>query len=109
MSLKGNVVASVPIGGGTDGAAFDEENQTVFSSNGEGTLTVVKEKNSNEYSILENAVTRRGARTLALDSKTHKIYMVTGKFGLPAAVTKENPRPRPTMEPGSVSLYILDK
>lgn len=106
---KGIVVASVPIGGGTDGAAFDEELQLAFSSNGEGTLTVVQEKTPLEFSVVENAVTRRGARTLALDSKTHRIYSVTGKFGPPPAPTKENPHPRPTIELGSVTLYILGK
>lgn len=106
---KGIVVASIPIGGGTDGAAFDEALQLAFSSNGEGTLTVVQEKTPQEFSVVENAITRRGARTLALDPKTHRIYTVTGKFGAPPAPSNENPRPRPTIEPGSVTLYILEK
>jgi DNA-binding beta-propeller fold protein YncE len=106
---KGNVVTSVPIGSGPDGAAFDDKSQTVFSSNGQGTLTVVQEINPDEYSVLQNAVTRRGARTLALDPKTHRIYMVTGKYRPPPAATEENPHPRPAIEPGSVTLYVLNK
>jgi YVTN family beta-propeller protein len=106
---KGIVNASVPIGKGTDGAAFDEEQQLVFSSNGEGTLTVVQEKVPSEFSVLNNSITRPGARTLALDSKTHRIYTVTGKFGPLPAPSTEHPHPRSTIEPGSVTLYILEK
>jgi DNA-binding beta-propeller fold protein YncE len=106
---KGIVIASVPIGERTDGAAFDEEMQLAFSSNGEGTLTVVQENKPAKFSVLENDITRPGARTLALDSKTHRIYMVTGKFGPTPAASTERPHPRPTIEPGSVTLYILEK
>src|ERR1043166_154640 len=71
---NGKLVGSLPIGAGVDRTAFDEANQLAFSSNGEGTLTVVHEDGPDRFSVLENATTQRGARTMALDQKTHHIF-----------------------------------
>ena len=104
---SGRVVSTVPIGDGVDGAMFDPAMQLAFSSNGEGTLTVVREESPSKVSVVDNVATRRGARTLALDEKTHRIYTVSAKFGPPPPPTADRPHPRPTIEPGSVTLYIL--
>jgi YVTN family beta-propeller protein len=103
----GKVVATVPIGGGADGAGFDPGLGFAYSSNGEGaTLTVVRES-SGKYEVVENAPTQRGARTMAVDTKTHKIYLPTAQFGPPPAATKENPRPWPSIIPGSFVVLVV--
>ena len=106
---SGNVVTTVPIGSGVDASAFDPAAQLVFSSNGEGTLTVVHEDSPVKFSVVDNIVTRRGARTMALDQKTGRVYTVSAKFGPLPAPTPDRPHPRATIEPGSAKLYILGK
>lgn len=99
---NGKVVASVEIGKGVDGAAFDDEKQLAFSSNGaDGTLTVVREVSPNEFHVVETIPTGRGARTITLDEKTHAIFLPTAKFGPPPEPTADRPRPRPTILPDS--------
>ena len=102
----GKVVATLPIGEGADGAGFDPGLGLAYSSNGEGTLTVVRESGG-KYQVVENAPTERGARTMAVDTKTHKLYLPTAKFGPPPAATKENPRPWPSIVPGSFLVLVV--
>jgi DNA-binding beta-propeller fold protein YncE len=108
-SDSGTIVTTLPIGENVDGAAFDPAQHLAFSSNGDGTLTIVRENTPQDFSVVENIPTRRGARTLTIDEKTHHIYTVTARFGPPPAPTTERPHPRPTIEPGSVTLYIIGK
>jgi YVTN family beta-propeller protein len=105
----GKVLTTVPIGGGVDAAAFDPETGLVFSSNGDGTLTVVHEDSPDKYSVVENVTTQRGARTLAFDSKTHRVYLVTAEFGPPPAPTPERPRPRPSIVTGTFTLLVVGR
>ena len=105
----GKVVTTLPIGSGVDAAGFDPETGLVFSSNGDGTLTIVHEDSPDKYSVVENVATRRGARTMALDPKTHRVYLVTAEFGPPPAPTPERPHPRPVIVPGSFTLLVLGK
>lgn len=107
--IKGVVVTTVPIGTGTDAAAFDPGAKMIFSSNGEGTLTVVREDSGGKYSVVENASTQRGARTMAVDPKTHKVYLATAQFGPAPTATPERPNPRPTMVPGSFVILVFGK
>jgi YVTN family beta-propeller protein len=74
----GKVVATPAIGAGSDGAAFDPGTGFAFSSNGDGTLTIVQ-KSGATYEVVENIATERGARTIAVDEKTHKVYSPTAK------------------------------
>jgi DNA-binding beta-propeller fold protein YncE len=106
---SGNVVAQLPIGSGVDGAGFDPSTHYAFSSNGEGTLTVVSEESPAKFSVVENVITRKGARTMIVDEKTHRIYMLSAKFGIPPAPTTDHPHPRPPIEPGSVTLYVFGR
>jgi hypothetical protein len=92
---SGKVIATPAIGAGVDANAFDSEAQLAFSSNGEGTLTIVREDSPGDFRVLENVETQRGARTMALDEKTHNIYLVTAQFGPAPPPTNENPHPRP--------------
>ncbi|MDP9262860.1 MAG: YncE family protein [Acidobacteriota bacterium] len=98
---SGKVVAEVPTGAGTDAAAFDPDQKLAFSSNGEGTLTVVREAKGGKYEVVENDPTQRGARTMALDPRSHKIFTVTAELGPPA----EGQR-RPSVKPGTFTLLV---
>ena len=80
----GKVVATPAIGAGSDGAAFDPGTGFAFSSNGDGTLTIVQQSGG-KWDVLENIATERGARTIALDEKTHKVYVPTATAGQAAA------------------------
>lgn len=105
----GKVLADLPTGDGTDGLEFDTGTKNAFSSNGEGTLTVVHEDSKDKFSVVENAVTQRGARTLAVDSRSHKVYLPTAQFGETPAPTKERPRPRPAMVPNTFVILVYGK
>jgi DNA-binding beta-propeller fold protein YncE len=97
----GKQLATVPTGNGTDGAKFDPGLKRAFASNGEGTLTVVQESKGGKYEVLGNVQTARGARTMALDPKTHKIYVATAELGAPA----EGQR-RPSIKPGTFMVLV---
>jgi len=98
----GKVVTTVPIGEGTDGAAFDPKAQLAFSSNGaDGTITVVHEVTPDKYEVAATVTTARGARTIAVDTTSHHVFVPTAKFGASPAATPEHPRPRPSIEPGT--------
>ncbi|HYR76494.1 MAG TPA: hypothetical protein VEM96_11700 [Pyrinomonadaceae bacterium] len=105
----GKVVTTLPIGAGPDAAGFDPETGLAFSSNGDGTLTVVHEDAPDKYSVIENVTTPKRARTMALDVKTHRVYTVSAEFGTTPAPTTEQPRPRPPMVPGTFTLLILSR
>ncbi|HEY6196634.1 MAG TPA: YncE family protein [Candidatus Eisenbacteria bacterium] len=104
---KGSVVATLPIGARVDGAGFDPATGQAFSSNGEGTLTVVHEDSPASFRVVGNVPTALGARTLALDPGGHRIFVITAKFGETPAATPEQPRPRPSIVPGSFELLVL--
>jgi DNA-binding beta-propeller fold protein YncE len=108
-STNGKVVATIPIGKNLDAAAFDPATGLVFASCGEGTMTVAHEDSPDKYTVLENVVTQNGARTMALDPKTHKVYLITADFAPAAAATPENPRPRPTPVPNTFTLLIFGR
>jgi YVTN family beta-propeller protein len=94
-ALSGKQVALLPIGEHPDAAAFDDKRAVVYSSNGEGSLSVIHQDSADRYSDVGTVVTQRGARTMALDSKTGKVYLVTAEFGAAPAATAAQPRPRP--------------
>jgi len=102
-------IAEVPIGQGVDGAEFDPGTRLVFASNGDGTLTVVHEDSRTTFHVVSTSPTRRGARTMALDEHTHRVYTVTAAFGPTPAPTAEEPRPRPSLVPGTFSLLVLER
>ena len=94
-SQKGNVIAQVPIGKRVDGVVFDPTLKIAISSNGEGTMTVVKEVSPNEFKVIETVTTALGARTIALNEKTHRVFVSTAQYGEIPNATTENPNPRP--------------
>jgi YVTN family beta-propeller protein len=106
-SQTGKQVASLPIGEHPDAAAYDPGRALVYSSNGDGTLTVIHQDSPDHYTVIQTLETKRGARTMALDPRTGKIYLVTADFGPPPAPTEAQPNPRPVPIPGTFVVLVV--
>jgi YVTN family beta-propeller protein len=104
----GKVIATVPIGKGVDANRFDPGTGLAFSSNGEGSITVVHEDSPGKFSVVQTVNTARGARTMELDPASHQLFTVTARFGpAPEQATTENPRRRPPILPNSFVLLVF--
>ena len=103
----GKVVGSVPIGSGVDANAFDPGTQLAFSSNGDGTVTIAHEDGPDKLTVVQNLATEPRMRTMAIDLKTHRVFLAAAKFEPQA----EGARQRPKMIPGSfkIMVYGMDK
>jgi DNA-binding beta-propeller fold protein YncE len=77
----GQVIATLPIGDHVDATAFDPDSRLVFNSNGEGTVTVIHQDSPDKYSVVENVKTLPKAKTMALDPKTHRLFLSTAEAG----------------------------
>jgi DNA-binding beta-propeller fold protein YncE len=108
-AVKGTVIQTLPIGQGIDATYFDPASGTVFNSCGEGVLSVAHQKSADRYKVVENAKTQPGARTMAFDAKTGHVFLVTAQFEAAPAPTKENPKPRRKMVPGTFELLVLGR
>ena len=106
---SGRVLKALPIGAGSDGAVFDPATQNAFSSNGEGTLTVVHESSPESFEVVQTVKTQRSARTITLDPKTHQLLLPAAEFGPPPSPTTEQPRPRPVAIAGSFAILVVQK
>jgi DNA-binding beta-propeller fold protein YncE len=106
-SKTGKVITTAPIGDGVDAAAFDADKKRVFTSQGDGTMTVIHQDSPDKYSVEETVKTAPRARTMTLDPKTHKVYLSTAQFGPAPAATADNPRPRPQIKPGTFEILVL--
>jgi len=102
----GRQLARVPIGEHPDGAAYDAVRRRVFSSNGEGTLSIVQQLSADRYAPAATLTTQRGARTMALDGQSGRVYLVTAELAPPPAPTPEEPRPRPVPVPGTFVVLV---
>jgi DNA-binding beta-propeller fold protein YncE len=100
-SADGKVITSVPIGKGVDACAFDPETQLAFSSCGDGTTTIAHEESPGKLTVVQTLTTKSSARTMALDPKTHRIYLPAAQFEAPA----EGQR-RGKMVPGTLKLWV---
>jgi YVTN family beta-propeller protein len=98
----GKTIATVATGEGTDAAGYDPVLKLAFASNGEGTLSIVRQNKDGKYELAQNLPTQKGARTMALDAKSHKIYTVTADFGEPVQGQR-----RPPIKPGTFTLLVL--
>ena len=94
-SVSGRQVALVPIGEHPDAAAYDAKRGIVYSSNGEGTLSIVRQESADRYTVAATLATQRGARTMALDTSSGRIYLATAEFGAAPPASAEQPHPRP--------------
>jgi YVTN family beta-propeller protein len=101
-ATNGKIIAKVPIGDGTDGAAFDNATKTIYTSNGEGNITAVKETDNLHYSIAATIPTKKGARTICIDEATHTLYLPTADF------EPNTPKgQRPKMIPGTFQVLAV--
>lgn len=105
---NGTVLASLPIGEGTDAADFDPDRDLAYSSNREGTLSVIAEKSPDSFAALPAIQTESGARNMALDPASGRIYLVTADIIENKAVPATDYRHRFTINPGTVRLLFLD-
>jgi YVTN family beta-propeller protein len=102
-AASGAIVAQLPIGNGCDGVGFDPKLRLVFASCGEGTLAVIKEASPSSFKVIDNVVTKRSARTIAVDTRTHEVY-------LPAADTQPGaPGERPRILPGTFGVLVVSR
>ncbi len=102
-ALTGKVITTLPIGDRCDGVAFDPATKRAFSSNGDGTMTVVQENANDTYTVVENVTTLKGARTIAVNPSTHKIYLPTAEFEAPVG------NARPAIKTGTFVLLELEQ
>jgi DNA-binding beta-propeller fold protein YncE len=108
-SDDGSVIASLPIGKRVDGVVFDEQSRRAFTSNGEGTVTAIQEVSPTEFKVVETIQTQVGARTIALDSRKHHVFVSSAQYGETPPATTENPKPRPSIVPGTFTILELGK
>jgi len=103
---NGKVLSNLPIGTGTDAAVFDTEKRLVFTSNGEGSITVIQQESADKYKVLETVKTELGARTMTLDPKTHKLFLITADRTTPPAVPGQ-PNPGQVVVPGTFRVLVV--
>jgi len=104
---NGRQITMVPIGLGRDDAAYDPQTRRIYSSNGEGTVTIIQQESPDKYGVLETIKTAPGARSMALDPKTHKIFLPLFDRGPPPPATEQNPNPRGNVIPGSFRVLVF--
>ena len=105
----GKLITTFPIGDGVDADRFDPATGYIFASNGEsGTLTVAHEDTPDKYTVLDNVPTTKGARTMELDLKTHRVFVVASDTK-PGTPTAEQPHPRAVPVPGTFRLIVLGR
>ncbi len=101
----GKVVATVPIGAGTDGAGYDAGSGNAFASNADGTLTVIHQDSPDQYRVIENIQTPQGSRNMGLDPANHRVFVASAKFG-PAPA---GGRGRGPVLPESFALMVIER
>ena len=104
---SGRTLGTAPIGAGVDAAAYDAGANLALASCGEGVLIAVTPTASGALALAQSVPTQRGARTMALDERTHRIYLVTASFGETPAPSAEQPHPRPAILPGTFRLLAV--
>ena len=103
-ATNGKIISSLPIGDESDGIGFDKKWKVVYSANGDGTLTVIKELSANNFMVAENVPTKLGARTIAVDQITHKVYLPSALF---QPASKDSFRPK--IIPGTFKILVVEK
>lgn len=103
-AATGKIIATLPIGDGCDGTGFDAVTKNIFTSNGDGTLSVYHEKAADKFELVANVTTKRGARTIAVDEQSHLIYLPTADY---EPVDPNAPKSRPKMIPGTFQVLVV--
>jgi DNA-binding beta-propeller fold protein YncE len=104
--VTGKLVKLVPIGGSPDAAAFSPASKQVFSSNGDGSLTVV-DTTKPQFPVLQTVATVKGARTMAYEVSTGRAFLSAAKYGATPEPTAATPHPRPAVLPGSFEILVV--
>jgi len=100
---NGKIIATVPIGDGCDGVAFDNKSKNIFTSNGEGTMTVIKEESPIKFTVIGNVATKRSARTIAIDEPSQTMYLPAAEYEAQASGAQG----RPKAVPGSFQILVI--
>ena len=108
-TASGKVTAAMPIGAGVDGNGFDAGTGLAFSANGDGTLTVVGETSPGTFKVAQTVATQPGARTMAIDPKSHNIYLPTAQFVPPKEPVQAGSKRRPVMVKDSFEVLVVGK
>ena len=106
-ATSGRVLGTAPIGEGVDGARYDPQLRLAFASCGEGVLTAVRLSAAGRPAVAQSVATQRGARTMALDERSHRVFLVTANFGAPPPATAEHLHPRGAILPGTFRLLVV--
>jgi DNA-binding beta-propeller fold protein YncE len=106
-STNGRVITSVPIGSGPDDSAYDPETRFIYTSNSDGTVSIIQQETSDNYSALETVKTAPGARNMALDLKTKKIFLPLSDREPPPPPTAQTPNPRGNFIPGTFRVLVF--
>jgi DNA-binding beta-propeller fold protein YncE len=106
---NGKVIQSLPITAGVDATIFEPETGMIFVSTREGMIHIFHEDSPNKLSEVETVKTEYGAKTMALDPKTHNLYLTTSDFDPPAAPTEKQPNPLPRAKPGNFRLLVYGR
>ena len=104
---SGKVIDTLPIGMGTDGATFNPATMEAFSSNGDGTLTVIKDEGGTRFTVEQNVQTMRGAKTLTLDSKTGRILMIAAEMKVAPNADQKGAGRGGVMVPDSFTIVVV--
>ena len=99
----GLIIDKIKIGHGCDGVVFDETSKRIYTANGEGTISVIQQENSDSYRLLTEIKTKKGARTIAIDQNTHQLYLPTAEFD----PKQLNEKGRPKMKEGTFQILVL--
>src|SRR6266581_2682038 len=106
-SNNGRAIGSVPIGPGPDDSAYDPETRLIYTSNGDGTVSIIQQESPDRYSVLETVKTAPGARNMALDLKTKQIFLPLSDRGPPPPPTAQAPNPRGAFIPGTFQILVF--
>jgi DNA-binding beta-propeller fold protein YncE len=107
-SSNGRVIGSVPIGAGPDDSAYDPDTRLVYVSNGDGTVSIVRQETPDSYSVAETVKTAAGARNMALDPKTKRIFLPLFDREPPPS-TAQTPNPRGKVIPGTFRVLVFGR
>lgn len=99
---NGSVLSTHPIGGQRDAVSFDHTFHIIYSSNGDGTLTIIREKSPNNFAVVKNLETKKGACTSSVDQVSHMVYLPTGEFE-----PKKSGDFRPALKPGTFRVLVV--
>jgi hypothetical protein len=105
---SGKIITTVPIGIHVDATVYEPATGLVFNANN-GSVTVIHQDSPDKYSIVETVETQFKANTMALDPKTHRIYLSTAEFGPAPEATPETPKPARPMLPGTFKVLVFGR